>query len=137
MKFPLLRVFTWIILILLLLSWPLLVFGQANMYIRPVEIGPSGSHWFLYEVEPGAIIKDSVKIVNNADFSQQVRIRPVDGLSLDNGGFGLKNSDPDLQEWIGAWIRIDNTESISIKPHETKDFPFTIHIPKDIEPGDY
>lgn len=134
--FSIFRVFVAMIFgIVGLMSWPHYVFAQENMYIRPVDV--QLSRWFVYDVDPGGEIRDSVRIVNNADYVQHVRIRAVDAQMTKEGGFSLKSSEPEKQQNIGAWVNLKNAESIFIKPGETKDFPFVVRVPDNIEPGDY
>ena len=123
--FSIFRIFVGMFLLgVSLMSLPNYVLAQENMFIRPVEI--KSTNWFIYNVNPGDEIRDAVRIVNNADYEQYVRIRPVDAQMSGSGTFSLKSSEPENQQWIGAWVSIKNADSISIKPGEVKDFPFFI-----------
>lgn len=116
---------------------PQLVFASAaGIGIMP-SITESGEarNIFTYNLDPGAHIEDSVRVINPGTEAQGLAIFAVDATMSDGGGFALKDITED-QNSVGSWITLDS-DLLTVEPNSESEVKFTIDVPKTASPGDY
>jgi len=125
-----------ILVVLFLLPNGVLALSAGGMSIMPQSNKqyPNRGGWFLYEVDPGEIINDTVRVTNTKDTSIFVTLEGIDAFLLDDGAFALR--DTSSNEDIGTWIELEETE-FELKPNSSKIVPFVITVPEDAEVGDH
>jgi hypothetical protein len=109
--------------------------AQVTLTVKNPDPYTGNQSWFVYTKNPGETIEDIASIKNFGDESANVLIYPVDATTSDAGSFILK-FEHENQNGIGEWTTVSKSP-IAIKPNERIDIPFSIHIPKDISPGQY
>jgi hypothetical protein len=108
--------------------------GVSILPARPTT-DPKTSSWFIYRLDPGKEIKDTVAVVNLSDQEKRVKLYPVDAMTTADGGFALKQRSQE-NEGIGKWITLDEDEVV-LEPGKRRKVSFTISVPSKAEPGDY
>ncbi len=96
---------------------------------------PYSSSWFIYNLLPGEVKKDSLVIQNNTEAAVTIKVYPVDATTTSDGAFALKNEDEQLSD-IGGWIKLDK-DKIDLPPGNSVELPFTLSIPHTASVGDH
>jgi hypothetical protein len=90
---------------------------------------------FQYAVNPGAVLDDSVEVLNLAEREHTFRLYAADLVQGKDGG--LAPSFPeDRQREVGAWIHLDSS-SAGLGPKGKTKVPFRLNVPEDATPGDH
>jgi hypothetical protein len=114
---------------------PVMAAGGVSILPARPTTNPQTSSWFVYQLDPGKKVKDTVAVVNLSDQEQRVRLYPVDAMTTSDGGFALKQKN-EGDEGIGKWITLDEDEVV-LEPGKRKKVSFTLNVPRKAEPGDY
>jgi hypothetical protein len=104
--------------------------------IRPA--GPDGSTArpaFAYELSPGEIVDDAVRISNFGERSITLRVSAHDAFNTATGGFDLVPSGADSVD-AGSWVTLAADE-VTIAAGEQLDVPFRVSVPSNASPGDH
>jgi hypothetical protein len=111
-------------------------FKGLSVFPASYEAGKKGSQaHFEYELYPGEIKQDTLRIVNNTGGDRTFVIFATDGTTTKDGAFALKGYEEEHQE-VGTWISLDKKEVFI--PNEDQAFiDFTIKIPQTAEVGDH
>jgi hypothetical protein len=88
-----------------------------------------------YFAAPGAVIKDSVTVVNFGNVTETFRVYATDAFNDAGGNFALLAGDKKPAD-VGTWVSIEQ-ENITLLPGKQASFPITIKIPRDAVPGDH
>jgi hypothetical protein len=98
------------------------------------QVAPHG-RWYLLNANPGTAITQSVRIINPNPHDDSVIVEPVDAFTSDKtgAGYGAPGSPKAV---VARWIVV-SVPQLTIRPGETRDVPFTVHVPKNIGPGQY
>ncbi len=76
--------------------------------IKPSNPDPAvenSESWFIYNLEPGSVIEDSVTVLNTDDEPSDVLIYAADSTPSSSGGFALRQfTEP--KEGVGSWVRL-------------------------------
>lgn len=129
-------VLLFVLALLFLVPSSVLALSSGGMGILPhiTEQYPKRGGWFLYEVDPGKVINDEVRVTNTKDKAVFVKLDGIDAFLLDDGAFALR--DVSNNEDIGTWIELAETE-FELEPNSSKVVPFTITVPENAEVGDH
>lgn len=108
--------------------------NSISSFTASIENSQS-STGFMKSVKPGDEVKVKVKVNNVSKKEKEFTIYPTDVLSDLRGGwtYPLKENVPSL---FGTWIK-ETPEKVKLKPNESKEFVFTVNVPKDTKPGQY
>jgi len=89
-------------------------------------------------VFPGQVWSSFVKVVNNNLIPLTVYVSVFDFEGDERGGikFVAPPEGKVKDFYLSSWIEIEK-EQIEIPPQQSKEIPFTIHVPKDALPGGY
>ncbi|MDR1152832.1 MAG: DUF916 domain-containing protein [Bifidobacteriaceae bacterium] len=131
---------------------------EVTWSVRPAtEAGSDGRHVFDYQVGPGDTITDWVAVTNYSERPATFQVYATDATTdYDTAAFTLIGADQGPTD-LGAWTSVDATSSICaddpavgaadcespvgfelpLGPGETRQFPFTVTIPRDATPGDH
>lgn len=121
-----------LIFMVLLMAPSLIQAKEFNISISAIN----DAKLFSYEVDPGEIIKDKIRLKNNSSEDQLLELHIVDANINENGSAYLKGVD-DAQKIVGTWGEIGIENPIPVKTGEQLDIPFTLQVPKDLAPGSY
>ncbi len=91
--------------------------------------------WFLYEVDPGTVIKDTAKIVNLGEKEVHIQLEALDAFMTPDGSFALAGATNENQD-IGTWVELETGE-LTIPAGQAKLVKFTLTVPQDAEVGDH
>ncbi|OGY92798.1 MAG: hypothetical protein A3B31_02830 [Candidatus Komeilibacteria bacterium RIFCSPLOWO2_01_FULL_53_11] len=94
----------------------------------------SGS-WFIYNLDAGESISDSVHLINSSDKTETIKIYVVDSVASNQGNFALEAQD-DPKDGVGAWVTLPVSE-ITMDPGKEYDMPFTMTVPEDADVGEH
>ena len=90
---------------------------------------------FTYDVEPGAVISDTMVVVNTGTEPLPLAVYAADAFTASSGEIDvLVDGSPSVG--AGTWVRVD-TGALELSPGQTADIPFTISVPVDARPGDH
>jgi hypothetical protein len=90
---------------------------------------------FQYAVRPGAVVGDSVDVLNLSDQTHTFRLYGADLVQASDGGLAPTFPD-DRQRDAGAWISMDSA-AVTVPPHGQATVGFTTRVPEDAAPGDH
>ena len=91
--------------------------------------------WFIYNLDLGESKEDAMLLVNSSSVTQNIKLYPVDSVASNQGNFALED-ELDSRDGIGAWIKLSQS-LITLAPGETKEIPFTISIPDNVDVGEH
>jgi len=112
--------------------------NAQSISLEPVSIdrsNPDERGWFLYNVQPGQTVEDTVVVRNATTFDTRVQLNANDATVTTDGTFSLKSNEQENTS-LGSWITLSQTE-LSIGGNESIGVPFTITVPSDAQSGEY
>ncbi|MBU1149247.1 LysM peptidoglycan-binding domain-containing protein, partial [Patescibacteria group bacterium] len=129
-------------LLLLFLGNEALAVGSKGLMIDPHFLDPADAakdkSWFIYNLDRGESKKDAIRIFNDNEEVQYVKVYAVDAVTTTQGGFAP--GDPNYEQTgVGSWIEVevDRDEVIELAPGEEKIINFTTTIPEVVDVGDH
>jgi hypothetical protein len=93
------------------------------------------SHYYLLNMKPGDVLKQTVVLHNDNDHSIDVRVDGVDGFTSDATGASY-NTPYQHPKRAGRWIVVSSPE-ITLRAGEARNVDFTVQVPRDAAPGQY
>jgi hypothetical protein len=106
--------------------------------LEPLSIDRSDANergWFLYNVQPGSTIEDTLVVRNQSAFDAKVQLNANDATVSTDGSFSLLPNEVE-NNLLGSWVSLDTTE-LTIGTGESIGVPFTIEVPADAQSGEY
>lgn len=97
--------------------------------------GPDGRTNFTYQLDPGATVRDVVRVNNLSKQAQVFRVYSSDGINTPDGKFSLLEGDKKPAE-AGAWVGLNNRR-LKIPAGGHVDLPFVLRVPQKATPGDH
>jgi hypothetical protein len=111
--------------------------------VAPSATAPDGRPYVYAEGAPGAVLQDTVSVLNPGARPLTVRLRGADADNTAGGGFTVRTKSTDTGAWI-AFARLDggrrtpvNAVSVRVPAHTRADVPFTVSVPAGAAPGDH
>ncbi len=90
---------------------------------------------FTYDVEPGAVISDTMVVVNTGTEPLPLAVYAADAFTASSGEIDvLVDGSPSVG--AGTWVQVD-TGTLELSPGQSADIPFRISVPADARPGDH
>ncbi|QLD11745.1 DUF916 domain-containing protein [Microbacterium oleivorans] len=90
---------------------------------------------FTYDVEPGAVISDTMVVVNTGTQALPLAVYAADAFTTSSGDIDvLVDGTPSIG--AGTWVAI-GTPAVELLPGQQADIAFTISVPADARPGDH
>jgi hypothetical protein len=97
--------------------------------------GPGARAYFVYELQPGARLQDTVAVTNSSNEPLTFTLYARDAVTPKGGG-GLAFQDKsDQPQEAGSWITLP-VDRYTLAPGTRADIGFTITVPADATPGD-
>lgn len=90
---------------------------------------------FTYEVAPGAVISDTMVVVNTGTEALPLSVYAADAFTTSSGEIDVL-VDGTPSEGAGTWVAI-GTPAVELQPGQQADVAFTISVPADARPGDH
>ena len=109
--------------------------GPWNLAPTTPQDGP-GRNWFILDMQPGQVLRDSVSLANTSDEPISFAIYPADAYNAPNSGQFAIRSASDPQEDIASWVTL-STDAYTVQPDRRVVIPFEIAVPDDAAPGDH
>jgi hypothetical protein len=95
----------------------------------------SGRANFAYAVDPGAVISDTMIVVNTGTEPLPLTVYAADAFTAASGEIDvLADGTPSAD--AGTWVSVAQT-AVELAPGQSADVPFTITVPADARPGDH
>jgi len=117
--------------------------GDADVgwQVQPDAEKPGSRPYFVYDVEPGDVIEDTVVIGNLGSRNLSLTMLATDALNAADGRFDLLES-ASVPDDIGTWVRLetdkgDKPGKVLVPPAEERRVGFTITVPDNATPGDH
>jgi hypothetical protein len=107
--------------------------GGPEFVLRPAD-GMDGEY-FTLEAEAGSSNTLTAVLGNAGDEPLTLMTYAGDGVTLVNGGFGVREAD-EPKEDVGSWVDYE-TDTIDFEPGQGLEREFTVTIPDDAAPGQY
>jgi hypothetical protein len=101
------------------------------------EVLPAGGSrvYFVYTVQPGRQVEDSVVVRNLTGAPRSLRLYAADAVNTPgNGAFGLLDQSSS-QSGIAGWVTLSRS-AIVVPPRATVTIPFRMDVPLDARAGD-
>ncbi|WP_083285819.1 WxL protein peptidoglycan domain-containing protein [Microbacterium sp. BH-3-3-3] len=90
---------------------------------------------FSYDVDPGAVVTDTMVVVNTGTEPLPLAVYAADAFTAPSGEIDvLVDGAPSLG--AGTWVAVPPT-ALQLAPGESADVAFTITVPADARPGDH
>ena len=93
------------------------------------------SHYYLLELKPGEVMKQTVVLHNDNDHPIDVHVDGIDGFTSDATGASY-NTPYQKAKGTGRWIVVAAPE-ITLRAGEARNVDFTVQVPRDAKPGQY
>ena len=90
---------------------------------------------YHYTVNPGSSVDDALVVSNHGTTPLDLGVYAADGYTTEGGQFDLVVAGKKSTK-VGAWVS-GASKRITVAAGETKEFPFTVKVPKNATPGDY
>lgn len=119
--------------LLLIAVQPAAANTKGDFTIYPTYVHESNSNWIILDATKDSFTSDYVTIENLSDQNQTIQIQVRE--AEQKGDSFLSIEDQPLKN-IGNWINIDDNFH-TLAPHEKKNIPLEINIPKDADLGEY
>ena len=111
--------------------------GAWSVTPTPADVdNPAPRNYFVLEGDPGATLKDSLRVRNYTDKPITFTLYGADAYNTRQGGFFALNNVDQPQVDAGSWVRLPIT-TLKVAPRTQADVPFTIKIPDNATPGDH
>jgi hypothetical protein len=92
--------------------------------------------WFELSANQGQTLEDSLLVTNKSKDPLTLNIYSTDAShNADTGSFHAGHTD-EIPKTLGQWTQI-SPQTISLTPFQTKEIPFTITVPEELENGEY
>lgn len=108
--------------------FPRLIFAQQAL---DISISPL---FFEFSTEKGSVLKDKIRVRNNSSSSVTLQV------GLQRLAAGTNNeaslSDPKPEDEFVRWVKLE-AQTVTARPREWTDIPFTIEVPDDAAFGYY
>ena len=100
--------------------------------------GGGARDYLIYELDPGNVIKDSVRLSNLGDTPLTFRVYVRDATSAADGlGFSVGRFE-DQSADAGGWFGLaEGAQQYTVPPNTSADIPFTLSVPATALPGDH
>jgi LysM repeat protein len=125
---------------IVLFSAPLSLFaldygGLGGRPAFPREDNPRTDSIFVHTAEPGTVIEEGIRIVNNKQERKTALVYATDSTPSTGGGFACEQMS-DTKDDVGAWIQLEKNE-VTLEPAKNELIPFTITIPQNASVGEH
>ncbi|MFE3266290.1 hypothetical protein [Streptomyces sp. NPDC059215] len=130
--------------LLLSLTVPPAVAGEAGWSVVPSAGTGTGRPYVYAEGTPGTVLQDTVSVLNPGARPLTVRLRGADAATTGRGGPTVRTSGGGAG--TGAWIAFAEerrghraaagTVSVRVPAHTRADVPFSVSVPPGASPGD-
>ena len=90
---------------------------------------------FSYDVEPGAVVSDSMIVVNTGTEPLPLAVYAADAFTAPSGEIDVLVDGTPSKD-AGTWVAVPPT-TLELAPGESADVAFTITVPADARPGDH
>lgn len=113
---------------------------EVSWGVRPAVNDGSAVENFVYSIEPGDSITNSIVVTNYDSEPLQLNLYAADGFTTANGQLDVLT--PDIPStMIGAWVTFD-AQTVTIpaadgENGQSAEVPFTLTVPAATTPGDY
>lgn len=108
-------------------------FGGRPAY--PRSDNPRTESIFIHTLDPGAIQKEGVLVVNNSAERKTILVYAVDSTPSTGGAFACEQLS-ETKDDVGAWITLAKSE-VALEPGTNELVPFTIAVPKNASVGEH
>jgi hypothetical protein len=99
------------------------------------QSGP-GRNWFVLEVQPGQVLRDSVTLANPLDEPLSFQLYPADAYNTAAGGAFTIRDPEEPREDLATWITL-GTDAYTVPPGQEVVIPFELRVPENAEAGDH
>lgn len=108
-------------------------FGGRPAY--PRADNPRTESIFVHTLEPGAVQKEGITVVNNSTETKTVLVYAADSTPSTGGAFACKQFSEEKTD-VGSWISLNKTE-LTLSAGSTQIVPFTITVPANAGVGEH
>ncbi len=98
------------------------------------KVSPQGN-FYLLAANPGDQVTQSFRVVNPNDHAVTATVEAVDAVTGDLTGVQL-GQPGSAKALTSRWIVVA-TPQITLAPQQSRDVPFTVHVPSGAKPGQY
>ncbi|MFA6528600.1 MAG: hypothetical protein WCT46_03605 [Candidatus Gracilibacteria bacterium] len=103
--------------------------GIGGYPANPDPENTSTNQWFIYTLNLGETIEDSIIIENTSSEAVNVKLYPADYTASTDGGFALEQ-EVESRDEVGSWVTLSAT-GLVVEAMSQIVVPFTITVPND------
>ncbi len=108
----------------------------GDFSVTPVVDDVGERPFFAYDLQPGDVIEDALRLTNLSADPRTFRVFAADGYNTsDIGTFALRQEDEPRTD-IGAWVDL-GLDQWTLSGASQIDIPFRLEVPADASPGDH
>jgi len=108
--------------------------GGIGIIPKQPEDGEARS-WFIYTLNAGESVSDTVTINNHSDQKKFIQIEALDGLTTLSGNYSLVEN-ADANQDLGTWVKLDASR-IYVAPHSSQEVDFIVTVPEHASVGEH
>ncbi len=108
--------------------------ARASFAIQPIG-APEQLGYFVFDAQPGATIRGTVRIVNVGDASGTALLYAVDATTGQTSGIVYQSAQAPRLD-TGAWITL-GLSKVTLDPGQGRIVPFQVRIPEEVRPAQH
>lgn len=108
-------------------------FGGRPAY--PRDDNPRSESIFVHTLEPGQVVQEGVRVINNSKEVKTVVVYGADSAKSTDGGFACEQRS-DTKDGLGTWLSLDDV-TLTLQPGSNQIIPFTITAPVNASVGEH
>jgi hypothetical protein len=109
--------------------------GMGGRPAYPRQDNPRTESIFVHTLNPGAIVSDGVRVINNSETSKTMLVYAVDSVVSSGGAFSCAQA-ADAKNDVGSWIKLAKNE-VTLSSLTTEVIPFTLKAPQNASVGEH
>ncbi|MBI2448389.1 LysM peptidoglycan-binding domain-containing protein [Candidatus Microgenomates bacterium] len=115
-------------------SWAIEYGGIGGRPAYPQPGNARSESIFIHTAEPGQIVSEGVKVINNSETTRTISVYSTDSVVSSGGAFACAQK-VDAKENVGGWISLEK-EMVTLRSLSSEVIPFTINVPQNAGVGE-
>ncbi len=108
-------------------------FAMQPTFFSAVNVTPR--KYFVYDSRPGAVLQDSIHVMNTGLVKGTIHLCPVDATTSQTSGTSFLSCDSPQHD-VGAWMTLSHTQ-ITLNPGQSEEISFRLRLPNHVRPGQH
>ncbi len=109
--------------------------GIGGRPANPVTGNARSDSWFIFNTDPGAVLRDSLLVVNNTAETKTLKLYTADSQIASDGGFTCEQ-EIEKDDKSGQWISLAKSE-VTLASQTSTVVPITVTVPQNADVGEH